>query len=407
MLRLQLKTGFIRHEPAEYNFMKRYPPLTRDNAPRFHKFTKKTVPYMELYEKALTKHPRYDESIYPAYWQQEPLALTLAKKQYTFMQEGDSEEIAFRKAEKYVDEIENKSYVELLAIRNTLNDMNVKPPFMTDSEIAEKISYWKTKLHETKYEDLELADQGEVDFFIQTKILKWTEVQRERRMKDVIFYNEFNKLREILFPINATIQKELAMESEKEFRSFYFKIRKLDPSKLTYATPFYIDDYVSLFTKMSQQPNLKKWSIRDLNHLSDWIENTLALRQIVEKRTHQTVQRYLDHLRITFFPILNKVVNTPTTTSSSSSPSNSGSSSRSGSSSGGGGGSMGSSSSSRYNFSIPTVDGIKKLLYQNQIGYKAEEDGKVYVKRFYRIPALLFPKETFAANLINDRETLE
>ena len=395
MLRLQLKTGFIRNEPAEYNFLKRYPPLTRDNVPRFHKFTKRTVPYMELYEKAVTKHPKYDESIYPAYWQQEPLALTLAKKQYAFMQEGDSEEIAFRKAEKYVDDIENKSYVELLAIRETLNDMNAKPPFMTDSEIAEKISYWKAKLQETMYEDLELADQGEVDYFIQTKILKWTEVQRERRMKDVIFYNEFHKLRDILFPINATIQKKLAIQNEKEFRSFYFKIRSLDPSKLTCATPFYLEDYVSLFTKMSQQPNLRKWSLRDLNHFTDWIENTLAMRQIIEKRTKQTVDDYLDHLKITFFPILNKVVNTPTTTSTSS-PSSSPNSGRSSS----------SSSVGKFSFPIPTVDSIKKILYQNQIGYKVE-DGKVYVKRFYRIPALLFPKETFAANLINDRETLE
>jgi hypothetical protein len=70
------------------------------------------------------------------------------------------------------------------------------------------------------YEDLELADQGELDFFIQTKILKWTEVQRERRMKDVIFYSEFHKLREILFPINANIQQEIDRECEKEFRSF-------------------------------------------------------------------------------------------------------------------------------------------------------------------------------------------
>jgi hypothetical protein len=116
------------------------------------------------------------------------------------------------------------------------------------------------------------------------------------------------------------------------------------------------------------------------------------MRQIIEKRTKQTVDDYLDHLKITFFPILNKVVNTPTTTSTSSSSPNS---------------SRGSSSSvGKFSFPIPTVDSIKKILYQNQIGYKVE-DGKVYVKRFYRIPALLFPKETFAANLINDRETLE
>jgi len=46
---------------------------------------------MELYRNALRSHLKYNESIYPAYypayWQQEPLASTLAKKQYAFMQE--------------------------------------------------------------------------------------------------------------------------------------------------------------------------------------------------------------------------------------------------------------------------------------------------------------------------------
>jgi len=387
--------------------MKRYPPLTRDSVPKFHKFTRKTIPYMELYRNALRSHPKYNESIYPAYWQQEPLALILAKKQYAFMQEGDSEEIAFRKAERYVDEIENKSYVEMLAIRETLNDMDVKPPFMTDNEIEEELYYWKATLHETKYEDLELADQGELDFFIQTKILKWTEVQRERRMKDVIFYSEFHKLREILFPINANIQQEIDRESEKEFRSFFFKIRKLDPSKLTYAAPFYIEDYISFFTKIIERPNFRQWSLRDLNHLNDWVERTLALRQIVEKRSNSTVRRYLDHLQITFFPILNKAFTTPVSPSTNNDSSDDISDGSSDDSSDGSSSSdSDASNDSVGRFTVPTVDSIKKLLYQNQIGYKVV-NGKVYVKRFYRIPALLFPKETFAANLIHDKEMLE
>lgn len=379
-LRLQLKTGFIRKEPVEYNFMKRYPPLTRDSVPQFHKFTKKHVPYMNLYEKAISKHPKYDESIYPAYWQQEPLALILAKKQYLYMQQGDSEEVAFRKAEEYVDEVENKSYVELLAITETLDSMHVKPPFLANNAIAHEIAHWKQILHATNYEDLQPADQGEVDYLIQTKILKWNEVQRERRMKDVIFYNEFQKLREALFPCNEATQRRLKRESDEEFRSFYFKIRKLDPSKLTTAAPFYIEDYLSLFQKMSLQPNLKQWSIRDLNHLSDWIENTLALRQIVEKRPYEAVQRYLDQLRNTFFPMLQykasftaaKGVATTTST-----------------------------------YPVPTVADIKKVLYHNQVGYRVEDGGKVFVKRFYRIPSLLFPKETFTTNLMNDQDKLE
>jgi len=35
---------------------------------------------------------------------------------------------------------------------------------------------------------------------------------------------------------------------------------------------------------------------------------------------------------------------------------------------------------------------MKKLLFENGIGYKKGEDGKLFVNRFYRIPRLLFPK---------------
>lgn len=111
------------------------------------------------------------------------------------------------------------------------------------------------------------------------------------------------------------------------------------------------------------------------------------------------MQRYLNHLQITFFPILKKAFTTPvspSTNNDSSDDSSDGSSSSD----------SDVSNDSVGRFPVPTVDSIKKLLYQNQIGYKVV-NGKVYVRMLYRIPALLFPKETFAANLIHDKEMRE
>jgi hypothetical protein len=45
---------------------------------------------------------------------------------------------------------------------------------------------------------MDYADQGDIDFFIQTKILKWKEVERERRMKvyiHIFIYTCIHKLR--------------------------------------------------------------------------------------------------------------------------------------------------------------------------------------------------------------------
>lgn len=49
---------------------------------------------------------------------------------------------------------------------------------------------------------------------------------------------------------------------------------------------------------------------------------------------------------------------------------------------------------SRLTYSLPSVEKFKQLLYDNDIGYKVV-DGKLYVRRFYMIPQILFPKETF------------
>ena len=104
-LRLQLKTGFLRKEPSSYAFLKRYPPLSRDAANPVRNVEKHNIPYLKLYETAVAKNPLYaDEKVYQAYWAHEPQALTLAKKQYEFMEKGDTETAAYDKAVTYVEE---------------------------------------------------------------------------------------------------------------------------------------------------------------------------------------------------------------------------------------------------------------------------------------------------------------
>ena len=107
-LRLQLKTGFIKQAPEEYAFLRRYPPLHRDLAEPVRELERSHIPYLRYYEQAVSRNALYaDEKVYPGYWAHEPQALTLAKKQYEYIQSGDSEERAYQKAVAYVDELEN------------------------------------------------------------------------------------------------------------------------------------------------------------------------------------------------------------------------------------------------------------------------------------------------------------
>ena len=102
--------------------------------------------------------------VYPAYWQQEPQALTLAKKQYQFIQEGFDEDTAYNKARAYVDELEDKSYQELKSFLDTFKDNNINLPYLSDKSIADELTMWKQKLLETPYEELDLADQGSFNY---------------------------------------------------------------------------------------------------------------------------------------------------------------------------------------------------------------------------------------------------
>eukprot|EP00607_Mallomonas_marina_P001331 CAMPEP_0182438582 /NCGR_PEP_ID=MMETSP1167-20130531/85875_1 /TAXON_ID=2988 /ORGANISM="Mallomonas Sp, Strain CCMP3275" /LENGTH=259 /DNA_ID=CAMNT_0024632013 /DNA_START=248 /DNA_END=1027 /DNA_ORIENTATION=+ len=46
---------------------------------------------------------------------------------------------------------------------------------------------------------------------------------------------------------------------------------------------------------------------------------------------------------------------------------------------------------------------MRHLLYSNDIGYR-EIEGQLYIRRVYRLPALLFPTETFTTRLLTDYE---
>ena len=368
-VRLQLKSGYLKQEPPSYTFMKRYPPLSRDTAPPVRKIERINIPYLKQYEGVLAKNPMYaDERVYPAYWQHEPQALTLAKKQYELMEQGMSEEQAYDAAVKHVETLENQSYEDMKALLDKAGQKDARQPFLAaaDPALLEAIAALRAKLKETPYDQLDAADQGEVDHIVQTKVLKWNEVERERRMKDPLFVLQFERLREAVFPEMTVAAAMHRVKTRDTFKSQLLDLFAISRSRLCTAAPFYYEVYASFFAKLKAEPLLGRWNERDRDVLSRWIIDTLALREIVEKSPTAKVQRYLDELRAQFFPM----VRYPDRAAS---------------------------------FELPSTDEFKAVLHANDVGYK-RDNNKLYVKRFYRIPLLLFPRETFTTALLMDRE---
>ena len=368
-VRLQLKSGYLKQEPPSYTFMKRYPPLSRDTAPPVRKIERINIPYLKQYEGVLAKNPMYaDERVYPAYWQHEPQALTLAKKQYELMEQGMSEEQAYDAAVQHVETLESQVYEDMKALLEKAGQQDARQPFLAtaDPALLEAIAALRAKLKETPYDQLDAADQGEIDHIVQTKVLKWNEVERERRMKDPLFVLQFERLREAVFPEMVVAAAAHRVKSRDDFKNELLNLFAVSRSRLCTAAPFYYEVYVSFFAKLKAEPLLGRWNERDREVLSRWIIDTLALREIVEKSPTAKVQRYLDDLRAQFFPM----VRYPDRAAS---------------------------------FDLPSTADFKALLYANDVGYK-RDNNKLFVKRFYRIPLLLFPRETFTTALLMDRE---
>eukprot|EP01041_Mallomonas_annulata_P004181 gene4181-8317_t len=362
---LQLKSGYLKTEPVAYTFMKRYPPL-RNHDTTLKGATNKVLesPYLKLYEKAVENNPLYaDEKVYPAYWYHEPQALTLAKKQYEMMQSGLSEEEAYRKAIEYVNVLESRSYEELKDLLEVVKDGESRMPFTSDKEISDSIHLWREKMTKVPYSELGLADQGEIDFMIQTKILKWNEVERERRMRDPIFVMQFEKLRLSIFPEIAAIDKR-KLQRRQETKDKIFQFYETSKSRLRTTSPFLHEDYTTYFEKLRKYPYLAKWTEKEREEFSKWIIDTLAMKEVIEKSRVSQIQKYLDLLRSQFFPM----VKFPERAQS---------------------------------YTLPDANSLRKILYENDIGYR-DMGGKLFIRRFYRLPMLLFPEDTFTAALMAD-----
>jgi len=368
-LRLQLKTGFLQKEPAAYKFMQRYPPLSRDTAPPVRKVETRNVPYLKYYENAVAQNALYsDEKVYPAYWAHEPQALTLAKKQYELLQKnpGLSEDEAYQQAMAHVDELEDKAYSKLKAL--LVDVEGAKLPYAADAQLSALISSWRQKLAATNYNDLPLADQGEIDWIVQTKVLGWHEVERERRMKDPIFVYQFERLRAVVFPEIGAAHAAARLSEHEDFKAKLYTLYGVNPARLTTARPFFYEEYQRYFSRLKEQPMLGRWSEGDREGLSRWIVDCLALREVLERSPSSVIQRYLDSLRAQFLPM----VRYPARAAS---------------------------------FSLPSVQECRQLLYDNDVGYKQVE-GKMFVRRAYRLPRLLFPKESLTTALLTDQEKL-
>ena len=56
-------------------------------------------------------------------------------------------------------------------------------------------------------------------------------------------------------------------------------------------------------------------------------------------------------------------------------------------------------------YNLPSIDQMKQLLYDNDIGYKTQED-KMFIRRYYLLPQLTFPLETMATTISSDKNRL-
>jgi hypothetical protein len=359
MLRIQLKSGYIKRAPVEYLFLQRYPPVSSTSKPAVEKYIETSSPIAELYEKAIGKNAIYaDERVYPAYWQQEPTAFTLAKRQYQLMKQGLDEEAAYVHALRYVEELESQAYENVKQLEQHLQEKGAEAVYASDESLMQDITFWRARLAATRYSNMTLGDQGQVDYLIQTRVLKWQEVERERRMTDPIFYQQFISVRSLIFPEIAAERELKHLESlersRQNFKTEIFNKYQINETQLTPSSPFYLEDYQFYFDKVKSQPNLTTWNESDRSTFFRWIVNTLALREVLKNSASVRVQSYLEDLRNKFFPMIKYPERT---------------------------------------YDLPDIAGLKALLYANEVGYK-KQNNKFYIKRFYRLPSLLFPEET-------------
>eukprot|EP00602_Paraphysomonas_sp_CaronLab_P000723 CAMPEP_0185027710 /NCGR_PEP_ID=MMETSP1103-20130426/12933_1 /TAXON_ID=36769 /ORGANISM="Paraphysomonas bandaiensis, Strain Caron Lab Isolate" /LENGTH=650 /DNA_ID=CAMNT_0027561817 /DNA_START=166 /DNA_END=2114 /DNA_ORIENTATION=+ len=319
------------------------------------------LPFIKLYNKAIERDAVYsDERVYPAYWHQEPQALKLAKKQYQLMQQGVDEETAYVRALRYVEGLESAAYEESEKILEMMKEKGVSVVFAADEALIRDVGMWRERLADTRFSKMSLEEQGELDYLVQTRVLKWQQGERERRMKDPIFYKQFQEIRAAIFPEinteNRLKREEQLARQRHNFKVELFRKYQVNETQLSPGAPFFLEDYVFYFNKLKSEPLLNNWDEEERSLFFRWIVNTLAIRDILKSSSSSRVQAYLEDIRNKFFPMVKYPERAE-------------------------------------EFTLPDINGIKAVLYKNDVGYRRQND-KVYVRRFYRLPALLFPETT-------------
>ena len=181
----------------------------------------------------------------------------------------------------------------------------------------------------------------------------------------------YEQLRDAIFPNPREAEKNAKLAAVDAKRNFC-KAYKTNYDLARASFPFYADDYVKWFAKLNAEPDTNKWRLDERSIFSNWIIDTLALQSEMQEtsgKDARAIQRYLNTLKYQFFPMTRPGVTTE-------------------------------------KFATPSVESLRRVLFENEVGYK-QQNNKVFVKRFYRIPALLFPLDTLLASIIGEKDYAE
>lgn len=408
-IRLNLKTGYMQDKPWEFDYIRRFPPVTNVYNPDFYTIRKMDIPYFRLYEKLKRTDARYaDDHVYPTHQMDEPEALTIAKQQYQYMQNGLSEDDALRKATHEMNTTENKAYIELQTLIDKIeaNGAHHYQSITKDPIVKEGLETYQKVLADYPYDTLDLGQQGEIDKFIHIYLLHWNEVQREKRMKDFVFYEKYQELLEVLFPRSSIGQKTYESYLHPRIKKSIFKQLELNDIYHHPQKKFYIEDYLHFYSLFKKDPlHHTTWELKLRASFITWSRSTLLYQSLL-KKDRNLAKDFNDQMEAYLFPMIlfpSRCQDLPNL----------------------------------------TLQSIKEICYHNNIGYMRDpnsglggefvsppstdnenklgsdnnddiddevvvnETNKLYVRRFYKLPQLLFPRDHFCATIALDQPKLE
>ena len=159
-------------------------------------------------------------------------------------------------------------------------------------ETANELFHWQDFMSTRMYDYMTLADQAELDMFIQKKILKWNEVERERRMQDIAFYHQFKETLELLFPKTEEVK---AMETnlfKKQARDRLLSVHDVHSHLCQGEKPFFVEEYLELFDMVSANPVLYDWSPENSERLTNFIVQSLAFKDQLYGHSNEYTTNY-------------------------------------------------------------------------------------------------------------------